>query len=97
MRSIVGFGTSVMAAAVLSLFMGVYNSIDIPLVRTAVWLVYKLFCFLLMRLWCKFTCYAMQDDVHSLLLLFMMVVAFESHFSAPFPYLSLLWPTCSFF
>lgn len=75
-RSLVGYGTVTIGPGLLAFFMGVYNNHATPYFRASVWLAYKMICFLLTRVWCKLSCYAMQDDVHSLLLIFMMVAAF---------------------
>ena len=90
-HSLAGYGLSITVAGLLILFMDVYNAVGTPLLRTAVWLAYKIVCFGIIRVWAKVTCYAMRDDVRSLLLLFMMVVALWILFSHYRPF---VYPIC---
>ena len=76
-RSLTGYGLVMVVAGLLTLFLRIHEDKEgTALYRTSVWLGFKIICFIIIRIWAKIACYATQDDVHSLLLLFIMVVAF---------------------
>ena len=68
-----------MTTSILELFLYFYTrDWGSALLRTVIWLVYKVVCVAIMNIGTKIACYAMRDDFRSLLLIFMMVIIFVS-------------------